>query len=326
MQVHRSAHARNFVVLPNALVQYRRLSYTARGLLADLLSRPDGWSEDAQRMADSSPQGRGAIRAALKELKEAGYYLVLKVRMPDGTIRSEAHVFDVPQRPGAEIIRPQAGEGAAERKSRPGAPRPASGESTSGDREALPVKDREQEPSLPQADGDRFDGQDRPAQRKGGRTATTDESVPEPPDEGTRVAMLALYRALRPEPRLRLGEAEALELAPLVARWLERGCGPAELAAALLPGLPARIHSPRAVVRDRLKRKLPVPPTQGIPAAQRLECNECRAPMPRPGLCPDCSGRPARVAQADSGDTAAGAARARSAMRPMAQSPAMARG
>lgn len=42
MQIHRSRHARGFTVLPNTLLQDRRLSYTARGLLADLLSRPDG--------------------------------------------------------------------------------------------------------------------------------------------------------------------------------------------------------------------------------------------------------------------------------------------
>ncbi|MFD5438556.1 hypothetical protein ACFWJ4_41215 [Kitasatospora sp. NPDC127067] len=58
MQIHRSAHVRAFTVLPNGLLQDRRLSYTARGLLADLLSRPDGWREDGRQMADSSPQGR----------------------------------------------------------------------------------------------------------------------------------------------------------------------------------------------------------------------------------------------------------------------------
>ncbi|MFH9355051.1 hypothetical protein [Kitasatospora sp. NPDC017646] len=97
MRVHRSAHVRNFTVLPNCMLQYRQLSYTARGLLADLLSRPDGWREDGRHMADSSPQGRGAIRKALKELTDAGFYRVEKIRMPDGTIRTETHVYDTPQ-------------------------------------------------------------------------------------------------------------------------------------------------------------------------------------------------------------------------------------
>ncbi|MDR3084363.1 MAG: helix-turn-helix domain-containing protein, partial [Streptomyces sp.] len=79
MHVHRSAHARNFTVLPNVVLQDRQLSYTARGLLVDLLSRPEGWREDGRQMADSSPQGRRAIYRALKELVRAGYYRVVKV-------------------------------------------------------------------------------------------------------------------------------------------------------------------------------------------------------------------------------------------------------
>ncbi|WP_256176933.1 hypothetical protein [Kitasatospora aureofaciens] len=73
MQIHRAAHARSFTVLPNGILQGRRLSYTARGLLADLLSRPDGWREDGRHMADTSTQGRGAVRRALKELTDAGW-------------------------------------------------------------------------------------------------------------------------------------------------------------------------------------------------------------------------------------------------------------
>ncbi|MEU8514194.1 hypothetical protein AB0C76_21765 [Kitasatospora sp. NPDC048722] len=47
-------------MLPNAVLQYRKPSYTARGLLVDLLSRPDGWREDGRHTAATSPQGRGA--------------------------------------------------------------------------------------------------------------------------------------------------------------------------------------------------------------------------------------------------------------------------
>ena len=54
MHIHLSAQTRGFTVFSNRLVQNRALSYTARGLLCDLLSRPDGWSEDGRRMADSS--------------------------------------------------------------------------------------------------------------------------------------------------------------------------------------------------------------------------------------------------------------------------------
>ncbi|MGW7442565.1 hypothetical protein [Kitasatospora sp. NPDC054795] len=266
MQIHRSAHVRAFTVLPNGLLQDRRLSYTARGLLADLLSRPDGWREDGRQMADSSPQGRGAVRRALKELKDAGYYRVDRVRMPDGTVRSEAHVFDTPH-------------------PRPAVPRPDSGEGGAGRPVTPSVKDPGQEPTLP--------------------------------DERTRAAVATLFRVIRPEPRLRLGDAEARTLAPLVAQWLERGCGDAELAQALLPGLPQPMHSPTAILRDRLQRKLPPERPEAPPPTPYAECGRCHDPVPQPGICRACAGLGARTVAVGSGApaTPGGIARARAALR-----------
>ncbi|WP_030246790.1 hypothetical protein [Streptomyces sp. NRRL S-350] len=284
MRVHRSAHVRNFTVLPNALLQYRRLSYTARGLLADLLSRPDGWREDGRHMADSSPQGRGAVRKALKELTDAGYYRVEKIRMPDGTIRSETHVYDTPH------LAP------------PGATRPAPGEAATGLSGSHVVKKRHQEPSLPVS----------PAEEgaPGGGTA--------PPDsEAVREAAAALFRAIRPEPRLRLGEAEAAGLAPLVAQWLARGATPTDLANALLPGLPTPVHSAAAVLRYRLEHKMPPARPAERPPARYAECAECHDPVPRPGICRPCAGLATRTPTVGQGAdvAAAGAARVRTALR-----------
>ncbi|WP_328956633.1 hypothetical protein [Kitasatospora purpeofusca] len=261
MQIHRSAHARSFTVLPNGLLQDRRLSFTARGLLADLLSRPDGWREDGRHMADTSPQGRGTVRRALKELTDAGYYRVVRVRRPDGTIRSEAHVFDLPQ------LVP------------PGVARPVAGERGTGRPDAPPVKNPEEVPTLPEV------------------------------DEQTREAVAALFRAIRPEPRLRLGLAEAQALAPLVCRWLEHGSTATDLAHALLPGLPTHLHSPVALLRDRLRRKLP-PPRAGAAPATYSECPLCHDPVRRPGPCRSC----AEVVPSAPVTTVVGAALARAAL------------
>ncbi|KJY30322.1 hypothetical protein [Streptomyces sp. NRRL S-495] len=248
-------------MLPNGLLQDRRLSYTARGLLADLLSRPDGWREDGRHMADTSPQGRGTVRRALKELTDAGYYRVVRVRRPDGTIRSEAHVFDRPQ------LVP------------PGVARPVAGERGTGRPDAPSAKNPEEVPTLPEV------------------------------DEQTREAVAALFRALRPEPRLRLGLAEAQALAPLVCRWLEHGSTATDLAHALLPGLPTHLHSPVALLRDRLRRKLP-PPRAGAAPATYSECPHCHDPVPRPGPCRSC----AEVAPSAPVTAAVGAALARAAL------------
>ena len=134
MHVHRSRHTCGFTVLPNVLLQDRRLSYTARGLLADLLSRPDGWREDGRHMADTSPQGRLAVAKALRELTAAGYYWVVRVRQADGTFVSEAYVYDTPQ------LNAQA---------TPAPSRPVPGGAAADRCGFNPVKDLEKEPSLP---------------------------------------------------------------------------------------------------------------------------------------------------------------------------------
>ncbi|WP_457032568.1 hypothetical protein [Kitasatospora sp. P5_F3] len=283
MRVHRSVHARAFAVLPNGLLQDRRLSYTARGLLADLLSRPDGWREDGRQMADSSTQGRGAIRRALKELTQAGYYRVDRIRMPNGTVHSQAHVFDTPQ---------------------PSVTRPGAGDGMTGTPDAPFIKNPEKEPT-PRAERGR------------GRSAA--KEPPAEPDEQSRSAVATLFRVIRPEPRLQLGEAEALELAPLVTRWLERGSTATELARALLPGLPATMHSPAAVIRYRLERRMPPVQVPDVPPTARYaECGRCHDPVPRPGICRPCAGLGTRPVAAVGGGAAAardGAARARDAMR-----------
>ncbi|MFF9346761.1 hypothetical protein [Streptomyces sp. NPDC014734] len=300
MQIHRSRHARGFTVLPNALLQDRRLSYTARGLLADLLSRPDGWSEDGRQMADASPQGRLAVAKALRELTAFGYYRVRTFRRDDGTCVSESHVYDTPQAvPGPE----------AERQVVPGTGRPGSGGPTAGGAGANPVKDRRKKPSLP---GRR---RRRPPGVVGTGGVRTGPGEGEPPgmagavdsgvcaggggDRGRAgpstagahgAAVATLLRAIGPEPRLRLGAGEALGLAPLVSAWLERGYDHRDLAGALLGGLPARIHSASAFLGNRLSRKLPPPsPESAGPVRPRgAECVECRRPIPREGTCRDC--------------------------------------
>ncbi|MBC3844335.1 hypothetical protein GXW82_41800 [Streptacidiphilus sp. 4-A2] len=287
MHIHRSAHAFGFTVLPNALLQDRRLSFTSRGLLVDLLSRPDGWREDGRQMADSSPQGRLAVAKGLRELAAAGYYQVIRVRRPDGTFVSEAHIWDTPQ------------------SAPPNAVIPGSGAAGAAACDAPPVKDPGKEPTLPAAP--------QPWAR------ATDPAATE--------AVALLFRVLRPEPRLRLGTVEALTLAPLVAAWLERGCTAADLSRALLPGLPARMHSAAALLRDRLIRKLPpellpeplpdAAETGSPVAAERWECRMCGLPVAQEGICPCCAGLGSRTVAVGRGEaaTARGAALVRAAMR-----------
>lgn len=276
MHIHRSAHSSGFTVLPNTLLQDRRLSYTARGLLVDLLSRPDGWSEDGRHMADTSPQGRLTVAKALRELRDLGYYRVDKVRRGDGTFLSEAHAYDVPQA-APDLTRPG-----------PGAPIP-------DDPGAKPVKNREKEPSLPGQRTSLPEPRGLAAWTGGGKEPPTAKTLPAHPSRPTdgvpQEAVATLFRVLRPEPRLRLGTVEALALAPLVRPWLERGYGQRDLAEALLGGLPERVHCAPALLRDRLTRKLPPARLPSAPAKPRWhECGRCARPIPHEGICRACAG------------------------------------
>ncbi|MBF9070396.1 hypothetical protein [Streptacidiphilus fuscans] len=267
MHIHRSPHMRGFTSLPNYLLQDRRLSYRARGVLTDLLSRPDGWREDGRLLADSCVEGRGAVAKALRELARAGYYRVEKIRKPDGSIISVAHVYDSPQLPT------------------PGAKKTGSGKSRIGKADGQ-SKDLGKNPSLPSL----------PSAEPDASVADETSAAPEPkevPPE-VREAVATLFRVLRPEPRLRLGSTEALALAPLVAEWLELGATEQDLAMALLPGLPQPVHAPAALLRNRLTRKRPpapvATPQPATPARCPHECGACSAPIPQPGICRACAG------------------------------------
>ena len=123
---------------------------------------------------------------------------------------------------------------------------------------------------------------------------------PAAPSEPPRtVAYTALAELGRLEPRLTLSAADCADLAPLAADWLARDPSRERFSQALSTGLPKHLHCPAALLRTRLRDKLPParPAQPPEPFVHRmLECVQCRAPG-RPealpgGLCADC--RPER--------------------------------
>ncbi|GHC88295.1 hypothetical protein GCM10007079_33140 [Nocardiopsis terrae] len=91
------------MILPNAVIRDERLSYTARGVLAELLSRPDGWDTNADDMwrnarknRGESAEGRRAFRSAFAELEECGYLLRTRERGQDGRMVTSLAVYDTP--------------------------------------------------------------------------------------------------------------------------------------------------------------------------------------------------------------------------------------
>ena len=63
----------HFTQIPNAWLRDKRLSYKARGLLAELSSHSVGWEVSIVRIANQGVDGRDSIGSAIQELERAGY-------------------------------------------------------------------------------------------------------------------------------------------------------------------------------------------------------------------------------------------------------------
>lgn len=106
MLIRRGHHSADFTILPNRTIRDDRLSYMARGLLAEILSRPDGWETTADQLWRKAQrdrpgaghgEGRRAFRAVFAELRERGYMHRARSRGDDGLWRTVQVVFDTPQ-------------------------------------------------------------------------------------------------------------------------------------------------------------------------------------------------------------------------------------
>lgn len=69
---------KNYVKIPNDLVDDRTISWKAKGLFCHMASKPNHWNFTVASLASQFPDGKAAIFAALKELKERGWITYLK--------------------------------------------------------------------------------------------------------------------------------------------------------------------------------------------------------------------------------------------------------
>jgi hypothetical protein len=235
MRIHRTTPTRAFSVFSNALLRDRSLSWCAVGVLTYLLSLPNGARATIRTLAEQRKEGRARIAAALRELEESRYLRrVVRKDGESGQLFTVYEVFDTPYDDEPPAGEPEKVENLA------------SGESDVAGAGALPSgeKTREQEPPSPPPETE--------GKGKGGREAA--------PTARTTLAAKLLGSLGRAEPRLALGGAEALRLAPLVEDWWERGATSAQVRSALTQGLPSPVYSARALVEDRLRRKRPATP------------------------------------------------------------------
>lgn len=89
-----------FDQIPQGTVRDSRLSFRARGILARLLSNEENFSMTAVDLAREGKEGRSAILAALKELREHGYIRTIRSQDPAGKWRTQSTVYEQPTEDG----------------------------------------------------------------------------------------------------------------------------------------------------------------------------------------------------------------------------------
>jgi hypothetical protein len=86
-----------FVCVMNEVARDSRVSFAARGVLIDMLSRPSNWQFSADRIAEGSPsEGRKTVLRCLRELRAASYVTNVLERDDQGHIGTVTVVSDEP--------------------------------------------------------------------------------------------------------------------------------------------------------------------------------------------------------------------------------------
>ncbi|MEV3858491.1 hypothetical protein AB0J38_29775 [Streptomyces sp. NPDC050095] len=269
MQIHRiPTHERDFVIIANKAIQDPRISHTARGILALILSLPSGVKENVRTLSDNYPQGRSAVAKAVTELREFGYWVTKTGRDGESNqIVSTVDVYELPNLASAPV------------PTRPVTTRKAAGKAgTSPNGEKDSSKDGGKNPPFPPAeDADAS----HPAEQREGSSDKDDKQSAE--------AARILRRLAAIDARLRLADRQVNKLVPQVADWLDRGATVAQITDAVTQGLPAKVYSAARLIADRLDRKRPERKRQW---RQTHDCPECRNPLPfgqETGICGGCA-------------------------------------
>lgn len=81
----RVEHRKRFTVITDQALRDPEISFRATGVLAYLLSMPDGTKISGREMTAAKREGRDAILAALGELEKAGYLIRKRTQASSGT-------------------------------------------------------------------------------------------------------------------------------------------------------------------------------------------------------------------------------------------------
>lgn len=94
-----------FARIPNLLLNDKKLKWKDKGLLAYLLSKPQGWKLQIQDILNRSPDGKDSVYSSLKNLIECGYCLREDIRDKNGKLSGvEYSISDFPIFAGKDFV------------------------------------------------------------------------------------------------------------------------------------------------------------------------------------------------------------------------------
>ena len=212
--IHHSEPQGQFALIPNATLRDPRLSYAARGILAELLTRPDGWDETMENIYDrrrrergAGAEGRRAIAAAWSELESAGYLRRVKTRGTRGRFITDLHIYDVAPMPtdmppAGQSVTPAQTSNYAGRTDTPPAGKPVTTASqhVSAGRTDIPPTDQ----SVDRQSVDRPPGRRSPIQKTGNEDSLSRQRARfTEQTDGTEREIDHLFDKLRRDPQIR---------------------------------------------------------------------------------------------------------------------------
>ncbi len=108
MIVRIKRHKNYFTQIDRRALEDPRLSFKATGILAYLLSKPDGWQVRGEQLARAKKEGRDAVLKGLQELRKFGYATIVDERDKKG--RYLSHTWEVREEPEGGYLRPPEGQ------------------------------------------------------------------------------------------------------------------------------------------------------------------------------------------------------------------------
>lgn len=93
-----------YVMIDRRPIENAKLSFKAKGILTYLLSRPDGWEVSVADLIKRGTDGEAAIRAGLKELKNAGHMKYTTSRKSGRITGWLIEVYEVPDGDFQQVV------------------------------------------------------------------------------------------------------------------------------------------------------------------------------------------------------------------------------